>query len=105
MDGYAVKSADLPGTLKLAGESHAGAGFAQALKPGETVRILTGAPLPDGADRVVIQEDVTRDGDHIVFGTAEGGTNIRPRGVDFKDGVSTPWHCRSRLLRARRNCR
>jgi len=87
LDGYAVKSADLPGTLKLAGESHAGAGFAQALKPGETVRILTGAPLPDGADRVVIQEDVTRDGDHIVFGTAEGGTNIRPRGVDFKDGA------------------
>lgn len=87
MDGYAVRSSDLPGKLKLAGESHAGAGFAQALNPGETVRILTGAPVPDGADRVVIQEDVTRDGAFVVFGAAEGGTNIRPRGVDFKDGA------------------
>lgn len=87
MDGYAVRTSDLPARLKLMGESHAGAGFADLLKAGETVRILTGAPVPDGADRVVIQEDVTRDGDHIVFGTAEGGTNIRPRGVDFKDGA------------------
>lgn len=87
MDGYAVRSADLPGELKVTGESHAGAGFTQTLNPGETVRILTGAPVPDGADRVVIQEDVTRDGEFVVFGAAEGGTNIRPRGVDFKDGA------------------
>jgi len=87
MDGYAVRSADLPGKLKLAGESHAGAGFVGALQPGETIRILTGAPVPEGADRVVIQEDVTREGDFIVFGLAEGATNIRPRGVDFKDGA------------------
>ena len=87
MDGYAVRSSDLPGRLKLAGEAQAGAGYAEALKACETVRILTGAPVPDGADRVVIQEDVTRDGDHIVFGAAEGGTNIRPRGVDFKNGA------------------
>ncbi len=87
MDGYAVRSADLPGKLILQGESHAGAGFAGALQAGATIRILTGAPVPEGADRVVIQEDVTREGDFVVFGPAEGGTNIRPRGVDFKDGA------------------
>ena len=87
MDGYAVRSADLPGKLKLAGESHAGAGFSDALQAGKTIRILTGAPVPDGADRVVIQEDVVREGEFITFGAADGGTNIRPRGVDFKDGA------------------
>jgi len=87
MDGYAVRSADLPGKLKLAGESHAGAGFSDALQAGKTIRILTGAPVPDGADRVVIQEDVAREGEFVIFGAADGGTNIRPRGVDFKDGA------------------
>ncbi|MET0547250.1 MAG: gephyrin-like molybdotransferase Glp [Caulobacterales bacterium] len=84
MDGYAVRNADLPATLTLIGESHAGAGFKGAVGPGQCVRILTGAPLPDGADRVVIQEDVERDGDAIRAPAPEGGDNIRPRGVDFK---------------------
>ena len=63
MDGYAVIAADTPGRLKLVGESAAGRGFAGEWQKGGTVRISTGAAIPDGADAVVIQEDVTRDGD------------------------------------------
>ena len=55
--------------------------------PGEAVRIFTGAPLPEGADRVVIQEDVHRDGDTITLGDRLGSeTNIRPAGGDFRAG-------------------
>ena len=67
MDGYAVRDADLPGRLTVAGESFPGGG-AGALAPGQCVRIFTGGPVPDGADRVVIQEDVARDGDVAIFG-------------------------------------
>ncbi len=63
MDGYAVRDADLPGRLTLAGESRPGPAGPPALGAGRCVRIFTGAPLPDGADRVVMQEDVRRDGD------------------------------------------
>ena len=70
MDGYAVREADLavlPVSLPVAGESFAGAGFAAALPAGACLRIFTGAPLPDGADRVIIQEEVRRDGDQALF--------------------------------------
>ena len=56
MDGYAVRSADLPGRLTVIGESLPGAAFAGTVLPDTCVRILTGAPVPAGADRVVIQE-------------------------------------------------
>jgi molybdopterin molybdotransferase len=60
MDGYAVRLADVaavPATLTVIGTSAAGHGFRGAVGPGEAVRIFTGAPIPDGADAIVIQED------------------------------------------------
>ncbi|HYJ83026.1 MAG TPA: molybdopterin molybdotransferase MoeA [Allosphingosinicella sp.] len=85
MDGYAVREADLPGTLRLIGESFAGAGFEGALEPGCCVRIFTGAPVPRGADRVVIQEVVHRDGDRVAIGGLPGPARfIRLRGSDFR---------------------
>jgi molybdopterin molybdotransferase len=90
MDGYAVRSADLatiPATLKLTGESAAGWPFAGSVKPGEAVRIFTGAPLPDGADTVVIQEDATAgDGTVVIKEAAKHGANVRTRGHDFREG-------------------
>ena len=90
MDGYAVRSADLaaiPATLHLAGESAAGWPFAGSVKPGEAVRIFTGAPLPDGADTVVIQENTdARDGSVTVNVGAMHGANVRLRGYDFREG-------------------
>src|SRR6267154_57751 len=64
MDGYAVRSADvarLPATLELIGEAAAGHPFAGRIGPGQAVRIFTGAPMPAGADAVVIQENATQD--------------------------------------------
>ena len=90
MDGYAARSADTapaPVTLALAGVSAAGAGYRGALNPGEAIRILTGAPVPSGADTVVIQENVTRDGDHIrLEASAAPGANIRPKGGNIRQG-------------------
>lgn len=90
MDGYAVRASDiakLPATLTLAGESAAGWPYAGSVKKGECVRIFTGAPLPDGADTVVIQEDVTASGTTIRIKTATArAANIRLRGQDFHEG-------------------
>lgn len=61
-DGFAVRAADLPGTLEIIGEVRAGESFSGVLGPGQTVRIMTGAPLPDGADAVVMVEYATVDG-------------------------------------------
>ncbi len=92
MDGYAVRSADVaeaPATLRLIGESAAGARFPGAVGPGEAVRIFTGAPIPEGADAVVIQEDTETEGDSVrVLESALAGRFIRPAGLDFdKDQV------------------
>ncbi len=72
MDGHAVQSADIkPGaTLRVIGESAAGGGFAGEVAAGEAVRIFTGAPVPGGADRVVIQENCSA-----------SGQTVRTRGV------------------------
>ncbi|MGZ5922619.1 MAG: molybdopterin molybdotransferase MoeA, partial [Rhizomicrobium sp.] len=86
MDGYAVRSADTPGVLRLAGESAAGRGFAGPCEAGSAIRISPGAALPDGADAVVIQEDVHRDGDRVTVPAVKPGENIRPRGIDFVAG-------------------
>jgi molybdopterin molybdotransferase len=86
MDGWAVRLADAADTavlLRIAGESAAGAGYGQTLQPGEAVRIFTGAPVPHGADRVCIQEEATREGDHVRLGPLTGKSNIRGRGGDF----------------------
>lgn len=91
MDGYAVRAADvetLPATLTLIGEAAAGRGFGGRVGPGEAARIFTGAPLPEGADAIVIQENVEALGRTVVV--REGmpdGAHIRPRGGDFPSGA------------------
>jgi molybdopterin molybdotransferase len=87
MDGYAIASQDAPGTLKLIGQSAAGAGFAGHVQAGETVRIFTGAPVPKGVDSVVIQEDVVVNGAEVTVPAATAGQHIRAQGVDFKNGT------------------
>lgn len=90
MDGYAVRDADLavlPARLGVIGASFAGAGFSGALPPGACLRIFTGAPMPAGADRVIIQEDVVRDGDAAVFQQPPGPRrHLRRAGSDFAPG-------------------
>jgi molybdopterin molybdotransferase len=90
MDGYAVREEDLkrlPALLGVAGESFAGSGWKGLLAPGACVRIFTGAPVPDGADRVVIQENVRRDGDLAIIDEAPGpAPHVRKRGSDFRSG-------------------
>lgn len=90
MDGYAVRAADVtdvPATLKQVGESAAGRGFDGSVGGGETVRIFTGARLPDGADTVIIQEVTGADGVTITIKeTAAKGNYVRPKGQDFKFG-------------------
>ncbi len=86
MDGYALRSADGPGVLRLAGESAAGRGFEGICESGTAVRISTGAAVPDGADTVVIQENVSREGDTVKVPAIPAEKNIRPRGGDFSAG-------------------
>jgi molybdopterin molybdotransferase len=87
MDGYAVREAELPGPLRLIGQSFPGRGFAGTLEAGTCVRIFTGAPVPAGADRVVIQEIAVRDGDRVTVGEPVGPARyIRKRGSDFRTG-------------------
>ena len=86
MDGWAMRSADTPGALRIVGESAAGAPFAGGIGAGEAVRIFTGAALPPGADAVVIQENAERRGDAVDVPAAPVGDYIRPAGCDFKGG-------------------
>jgi len=89
MDGYAVRAEDiarLPATLQLIGESAAGAGFKGDVASGQAVRIFTGAPVPPGADTIVIQENAEAADGAITVREAEPGRHIRPRGQDFKQG-------------------
>src|SRR6056297_1564518 len=95
MDGYAARKDEVrPGaTLTVIGEAAAGHGFAGPVGPGQCVRIFTGAPVPEGADHVVIQEDVTRTGDTITIGPDAGdNSHVRPAGGDFRigDRLSAP---------------
>lgn len=85
MDGYAVSDATQGDTFQVIAESAAGHGWDGLVQSGQAVRIFTGAPVPEGAARVVIQEDVTRDGDTItVANSLSQNMNIRPQGADFK---------------------
>ena len=90
MDGYAIKAAEaeMHAMFRVVGESAAGHRFEGTLGAGQAVRIFTGAPVPEGADFVVIQEDVTARGDLITITDGPGDkSNIRPAGVDFSEGM------------------
>jgi len=90
MDGYAVRAADLasiPARLAVIGEAPAGGAFDGTVGAGETVRIFTGGPVPDGTDAIVIQEDTERDGNAVLVKEAvTAGTYVRPAGLDFRTG-------------------
>jgi len=86
MDGWAVRSADAPGALRIVGESAAGHGFERAVGTGEAVRIFTGAAVPDGCDAIVIQEDAEREGETVRAPAVAPGTFLRPAGGDFRAG-------------------
>lgn len=89
MDGYAVRFDDMNAgvKLKVIGEAPAGAPLSGKVGEGEAVRIFTGGAVPDGADHVVIQEDVTREGDEItITDDQDAPRNIRASGIDFKKG-------------------
>jgi molybdopterin molybdotransferase len=99
MDGYAVRAEDVhPGKpLRLIGASAAGKAFEGRVGPGESVRIFTGAPVPAGADAVLIQENTTRPDEALVVPTQAiaPASHIRPAGNDFREGgtlveVGTP---------------
>jgi molybdopterin molybdotransferase len=91
MDGYAVIAADVvetPVALKLIGTSAAGRGFRGKVLPGQCVRIFTGAPMPKGADAVVIQENVEARGNSLisVLQPVKPQQNVRGAGLDFRRG-------------------
>jgi molybdopterin molybdotransferase len=92
MDGYAVRAADLaslPASLRVIGESAAGRRFSGPVSAGEAVRIFTGAPVPEGADSIVIQEDTTASGSAVTVHEApRPGQWIRPAGLDFRSGAA-----------------
>ncbi len=102
VDGYAVTSGDIPATgrarLAVVGDLAAGRVFDGALTPGQAIRIMTGAPLPAGADTVYPQEIVERDGAAVSIPALDRGANVRYRGEDVREGaVILPAGC---VLRA-----
>jgi molybdopterin molybdotransferase len=90
MDGYATRFADMKmgASLHVIGESRAGKPFAGAIKPGEAVRIFTGAYVPKGADHILIQEDAKRAGDAVTVTCDQmHPSSIRREGLDFARGA------------------
>jgi molybdenum cofactor synthesis domain-containing protein len=91
MDGYAVRAADTPGTLRVIGELPAGTAPTIPIGAGEAIRIMTGAPIPDGADAVVMVERTRTTGDTddqvVEVQGAQLGDHIRPAGGDIEPGA------------------
>ncbi|HZT16702.1 MAG TPA: gephyrin-like molybdotransferase Glp [Gaiellaceae bacterium] len=87
MDGFAVRAADTPGTLKVAGESAAGRPAPVAVSAGTAVAISTGAVVPEGADAVVPVEETTEADGGVSVGGVSPGANVRPRGGDVAAGA------------------
>lgn len=89
MDGFAVGEADaaVGTTLRLIGEAPAGSPFSDTIGRGETVRIATGGVVPDGADRIVIQENVDWDGDAVTIRARSEAGFVRPVGGDWSRGM------------------
>jgi molybdopterin molybdotransferase len=88
MDGYAVCGADTPGVLRVIGEAGAGRALKRPLQQGECARIFTGAPLPQGADAVLIQEDAKRIGDEVTAPKVSAERHVRRVGADFVAGAT-----------------
>ena len=90
MDGYALRAAEQPGPWHVASTSTAGGPPPPPLLPGQACRIFTGAPLPPGADAILIQENAARDGDALraVDGTLAPGRHVRPAASDFARGAT-----------------
>jgi len=88
MDGYAVgDDVEADAVLDVIGQAAAGHGWHGRIGAGQALRIFTGAPMPEGATRVILQEDVTRSGDRITIGPDAGrGPHIRALGADFRAG-------------------
>lgn len=91
VDGYAVAGADIPAqgtrSLTVVADLPAGAVFDGTLTPGQAIRIMTGAPVPSGADTVYPQEDVAREGDRIAVSVIARRANVRLRGEDVQSGA------------------
>src|SRR5262249_12888377 len=86
-DGFAVRAADLPGKLRVTGEVRAGEVFSASVRAGEAVEIMTGAPLPPGADAVVMVEHTTRAADYVqIDRVLHPGDNFSPRGCEARHG-------------------
>lgn len=91
MDGYAVRAADIvtvPSRLQVIGVAPAGRAFAGTLGPGQAVRIFTGAPMPEGADTVLLQEDAEVVGEGVILSreATARGRHVRAAGIDFREG-------------------
>ena len=100
MDGYAVRAADTPGRLRVVGELPAGRAPTIPVGPGEAIRIMTGAPIPDGADAVVMVERTRTEDAEVFVEVAQPGEHVRRAGGDVQAGdvvftagtVLTPAH-------------
>jgi molybdopterin molybdotransferase len=89
MDGYAFKFADKDGPITIIGEMAAGTSVLLRIASGQATRIFTGAPLPEGADTVVMQEKIRLEGGNLVINDDAGlkeGQNVRPKGAEVKQG-------------------
>jgi molybdopterin molybdotransferase len=90
MDGYAARAQDLgspENRLTLVGKAYAGAAFSGVIGPGQTVRVMTGAVLPRGADAVIVQESAHLDGETVVLPSVDKpGQNVRRAGEDLAAG-------------------
>ncbi|MDD1792907.1 bifunctional molybdopterin-guanine dinucleotide biosynthesis adaptor protein MobB/molybdopterin molybdotransferase MoeA [Enterovibrio sp. ZSDZ42] len=101
MDGYAIRSDDIEReTYRLVGEVFAGHHYAEKLSAGECVRIMTGAPVPEGANTVIMREQASNDNGTVSFDTDKGavraGQNVRQAGEDLRKG-STVFHAGKRI--------
>jgi molybdopterin molybdotransferase len=86
-DGFAVRAADLPGRVEIAGEVRAGEAFRGEIWPGQCVEIMTGAPIPRGADAVVMIEHVERDGAWMKTDRpVKAGEHVNPQGSEAQKG-------------------
>jgi molybdopterin molybdotransferase len=86
-DGFALRAEDTPGVLRVTGEVRAGEPARQAVAPGEAIEIMTGAPVPEGADAIVMVEHASREGDTVnIAARAEKGQFVNPRGAEATRG-------------------